>query len=64
MNEEVGKVSFSLFDLEKMTSGKPYSEFTAELIDSEVRKLVKKAYDDTMTLLKKHEEDIMKVRYN
>lgn len=62
MNDEIGHMSYKLYQEGKMTTERPYSEFIANSIDSEVRKLVAKAYDDTMQLVKKHKEDIMKVR--
>lgn len=61
MNEKVGNISFDLPQPGEMTFEKPYSETTAHLIDSEVKILVKKAYDDTMELVKKHKNDIIKV---
>jgi cell division protease FtsH len=47
MNDKVGNISFNQQD--QFT--KPYSETTGELIDSEVRVLIKSAYDRTKRLL-------------
>jgi len=41
---------------------KPYSEYTAQLIDSEVRDLIDRAHKRTRALLNEHKEDVIKVR--
>ena len=57
MSDKVGNLSFydstgaRGYDLTK-----PYSEKTAELIDEEVKKLVRDIHDRTMTILTEHEE--------
>lgn len=57
MNEKIGNVSY---DIEE-TFIKPYSEQTAQLIDEEVRLLIKSAYTETKNLIIKHKTDVEKV---
>lgn len=56
MNEKVGNVSFN-DPQNEFGFGKPYSDKTAELIDSEVRKMIDEAYEKTVKLIesKRHE---------
>lgn len=58
MNEKLGNISFydSKSDGYKMT--KPYSEATAEMIDQEVSKLIQFAYNRTLDLLRKHQNEL------
>lgn len=60
MNEKVGNLSFYDPQGENQFS-KPYSDTTAELIDSEVRALVDQVYARTTELITKHRDGLEKV---
>lgn len=64
MNEKVGNISFNMPQPGDMVIDKPYSEETSQMIDSEVRKLIKKAYDRTLKLIKEKKSEVELVSSN
>ena len=58
MNEKIGHVSFYESKKSEYSFTKPYSEVTAELIDSEVKLIISSAFERTKALLLKHKEHL------
>ncbi|KAF5374845.1 hypothetical protein D9758_000399 [Tetrapyrgos nigripes] len=61
MNEVIGPVSYGGDRGAKEGWNKPFSEKTAETLDTEVRKMITNMYDRTRNLLKEHKDDVEKV---
>ncbi|KAF9056499.1 peptidase family M41-domain-containing protein [Panaeolus papilionaceus] len=61
MNDVIGPVSYGGDRAAKESWTKPFSEKTAEMLDSEVRKMITTAYERTRNLLTEHREDVEKV---
>ena len=58
MNEKLGNISYYDSKPQEYNFNKPYSEATAELIDSEVKSLIAEAYKRTLDLLLMHKEKL------
>ena len=58
----MGNISFDMPQPGEMVLDKPYSEQTAQLIDEEVRTLIRRAYEVTRTLLSQKKADVEKVQ--
>ncbi|KAH9327290.1 hypothetical protein KI387_007468 [Taxus chinensis] len=56
-SDKVGLLSFPPRE-DSFEASKPYSNYTAELIDQEVRKLVDTAHKNTIALIEKHREGV------
>ena len=62
MSERVGNISYQMPEPGQLVVDKPYSEQTAQMIDDEVRILIRSCYDRTRELLAKHKSDVEKVK--
>ncbi|MEQ9375582.1 MAG: ATP-dependent zinc metalloprotease FtsH [Imperialibacter sp.] len=58
MNDKIGNVSFYDSKQSEYSFNKPYSESTAETIDSEVRNIIATAYERTKKMLTKHKKEL------
>lgn len=58
MSEKIGNISFDLGQPGEPVFEKPYSETTAQVIDSEVKSLVDQAYQRTLDLLKSKKSSV------
>jgi cell division protease FtsH len=62
LNEKIGNISFyDSTGQQEYQFNKPFSEKTAEIIDSEVQKLVEKAYKKAVDILEKNKEGLSKL---
>ncbi|ETO21279.1 hypothetical protein RFI_15925, partial [Reticulomyxa filosa] len=61
MNDKVGHLSFPPEQNDGVQTYRPYSEKTAELIDVEASKLVRKAYEETTKLLTEKKDLVAKL---
>jgi AFG3 family protein len=61
MSEKVGNISFATPQPGEMVFDKPYSEQTAQIIDEEVREIIRSAYDRTVSLLTSNKSNVEKV---
>jgi AFG3 family protein len=61
MNTKIGNISYGNPQEKDQSFTKPYSEQTAQMIDEEVRGIVKSAYDRTVNLLTERRADVEKV---
>ena len=61
MNDKIGTIAFPQPADGEITLERPYSQATAHLIDTEVRKLVNTAYERTEALLREKKEGLERV---
>ncbi len=59
LNEKIGNVSYyDSTGQSEFSFGKPYSEYTAQMIDEEVKKMIERAYVRTKELLTNHKDKL------
>ena len=59
MNDKVGSLSFFKYYRDRVAfEPRPYSEKTAEIIDSEVKKLVDECYNISRNLILEHKDKV------
>ncbi len=61
LNDKIGNITFYDSTGQEWQFTKPYSEKTAELIDSEIKKIVDQQYDRVKKLLIKHKDKLKKL---
>ena len=61
MSDKVGNVSFDMPSAGEYAMDKPYSEQTSQMIDEEVRAIIKAAHIRTGELMKEKKADVEKV---
>lgn len=62
LNDKIGNISYyDSTGQQEYQFNKPFSEKTAEVIDSEVKKLAEKAYDKAVSILKENKEGLKKL---
>ena len=61
MSEKIGNISYYDSGGQEMMFGKPYSEKTAELLDSEAKNIIDDAYDIAKKILAENNEGLTKV---
>ena len=62
MNPVIGNVSFEQPQQGEMVFDKPFSENTAQMVDEEARKIIDRAMETTLKLIREHKDDVIKVR--
>ncbi len=61
LNEKVGNVTYYDSSGQDSPFTKPYSEFTAKLIDEEIKKITTKAYTTAKKILSKHKKSLIEL---
>eukprot|EP01098_Paradermamoeba_levis_P012686 TRINITY_DN559_c0_g5_i1.p1 TRINITY_DN559_c0_g5~~TRINITY_DN559_c0_g5_i1.p1 ORF type:complete len:143 (+),score=50.29 TRINITY_DN559_c0_g5_i1:79-507(+) len=61
MSKKVGQLSFREAGSGEMSIGKPYSEDTAEIVDLEVREIIRSAYERARTILSEKKDQLLEL---